>query len=282
MAIDENRAEQWKAIDKNRARQLRQRATSFKKRFDMARVLISMEVCSPISKSISVMVDGHKFLIQVVAESTGETIVSRGLDREKVSRTGDERHELPSPSVVSCSLVHISGSGGEVQPGMNRGINAEKNSKLPENNDERVCNSGGIGKSHRVQYVRWKVDENSSVELLRRRYMSSPRKRSKKVIMGERRKVIKRREEDCCCTPSASLKSQDCSQKLDSSLGNSCAVGPSLLRPKQELGGKEQSLGKDWAMESGTMGPSDVLGCNRPLSGCVKKLKKKKTPISHK
>ncbi|GAB4852607.1 hypothetical protein Ancab_016821, partial [Ancistrocladus abbreviatus] len=98
--------------------------------------------------------------------------------------------------------------------------------------------------------------------------------------MGDGTEVIKRREEDGCCNPYASLKSLDTSQKIDSSLENSCTVGPLILRPKKELGGKEQSLGKDWATESGTVGPSDLLGYNRPLSGCSKKLKNKKTSIS--
>ncbi|GAB4856187.1 hypothetical protein Ancab_014112, partial [Ancistrocladus abbreviatus] len=179
------------------------------------------------------------FLIQVVEESTWETIFSRGLDREKVSKIGDGRHELPSPSVISCLLVHISSSKREVPPRMNRGIKTEKNSKSPENNDERVRNSSSIRQSHYVQYIRREANENLSVELLQSRYMSSPGKRSKKVIMGDRTEVIKRREEHGCCTPSASLKSLDNSQKLDSSLGNSCTIEPSLLRPKQELGGKE-------------------------------------------
>ncbi|GAB4827166.1 hypothetical protein Ancab_034055 [Ancistrocladus abbreviatus] len=122
---------------------------------------------------------------------------------------------------------------------MNRGINAEKNSKPPENNDKRVSNSSSVGQSHRVQYVRRETDKIHQWNYY---------------------------EAGTCRPLGSGPKSQDYSQKLDSSLGNLCAVGPSLLWPKQELGGKERSLSKDWAMESGTAGPSDVLCCNRPLS----------------
>ncbi|GAB4852566.1 hypothetical protein Ancab_016779 [Ancistrocladus abbreviatus] len=190
------------------------RATSFKKRFDVARVLISTEVCSPILKTILVMVDGHKFLIQAIEESTEEMIFSRGPDREKVSRSDDGRHELPSSSVVPCSLVDIRCNGREAPPETTRGIKAEKNSKPLENNDEMVSNSGGVGQSHHVRYVRQEANTSSSVELLQSGDVSSPRKRAKKVIiMGDRIEVIKRREENGCCTPFASLKSLDTSQK---------------------------------------------------------------------
>ncbi|GAB4840916.1 hypothetical protein Ancab_021676 [Ancistrocladus abbreviatus] len=139
------------------------------------------------------------------------------------------------------------------------------NSKSPDINDERVNNSGGVGQCHHVQYARREADD-SSVELLRIRYVSSPEMRSKKVIMGNGTEAIKRSEENGCCSPSTCLKSQDYSQMLDSSLGTSCAVEPSLLLPKKKLGGKERSLRKDWALESGIVGPSEATGYNRPLS----------------
>ncbi|GAB4832639.1 hypothetical protein Ancab_006657, partial [Ancistrocladus abbreviatus] len=141
-------------------------AASFKKRFDVARVLISTEVYSPISKMIPVMVDGHKFLIQVVEESIGEMIFSRGPDWEKLSRSDNGRHKLPSSSVVPCSLVDIRYNRREVPSKMTRGIKVEKNSKQLKNNDETVSNSGGIKQSHCVQYVRREVDASSSMELL--------------------------------------------------------------------------------------------------------------------
>ncbi|GAB4842367.1 hypothetical protein Ancab_012338, partial [Ancistrocladus abbreviatus] len=107
-------------------------------------------------------------------------IFSRGPNREKVSRSSDGRNELPSSSVVLCSLVDIRCSGKEVLPEIARGTKAEKNSKTSKNNDERVSNSGGVGKSHHVQHVRQEVDESSSVDLLRSGYVSSPGKQFKK------------------------------------------------------------------------------------------------------
>ncbi|GAB4839386.1 hypothetical protein Ancab_028910 [Ancistrocladus abbreviatus] len=107
-------------------------------------------------------------------------------------------------------------------------------------------------------------------------YVSSPEKRFQKAIMGNRTEAIKRSEDVGCWTPSACLKSKDYSPR------SSCAVGPSCLRPKQVLGGYEQRLGKDWALESGTEGPQADLGCPSPFTACLKKLKQKKTFSSKK
>ncbi|GAB4831556.1 hypothetical protein Ancab_005567 [Ancistrocladus abbreviatus] len=232
-------------------------ATSFNKRYDVARIFISTKVFRPISKMILVMVEGHKFLIQVIEESSGETIFSRGLDWEKVSRSVDGKNMLFSSLVVPYSLAGFWCSGGKVSPEMARGIEVEENSKSLENNDERSRNSDGFGQSHRVQEVRRKVNESPSVELLLGRYVSSPGKQPMKVIKGDEIEVIMRRKEDecaACSTLSARTKSPDIRHKIDSSLGNFNATGPSVLRPKKQLVCKDQSLCTAWAADSEAVG----------------------------
>ncbi|GAB4856759.1 hypothetical protein Ancab_014677, partial [Ancistrocladus abbreviatus] len=161
-------------------------ATSFKKWYDVARVLMSTEVFRPISKTIPVMVEGHQFLIQVVEESSGKTIFSKGLDREKTSRSVDAKQMLFSSSMVTCSLAGFRCNGGEVSPLTARGIKVQENSKSPENNDERSRSSGGFGQSHRVQEARRKANISLSTELVREGYMLSPGEQSTNVIKGDK------------------------------------------------------------------------------------------------
>ncbi|GAB4844738.1 hypothetical protein Ancab_038129, partial [Ancistrocladus abbreviatus] len=59
------------------------RATSSKSHFDVARLLISTSIPDSTSAKIPVSIEGSSFLVFVVEEFSGETILSRGLDRSR-------------------------------------------------------------------------------------------------------------------------------------------------------------------------------------------------------
>ncbi|GAB4835349.1 hypothetical protein Ancab_000260, partial [Ancistrocladus abbreviatus] len=57
-------------------------ATSGKKRFDVARILISTSAPTTISGIVTAIVDGWWFCVQVFEGTSRETIFSKGFDRD--------------------------------------------------------------------------------------------------------------------------------------------------------------------------------------------------------
>ncbi|GAB4837469.1 hypothetical protein Ancab_002329, partial [Ancistrocladus abbreviatus] len=131
-------------------------ATSVKKRFDVARILISAEVLRPIFASVPVFAANQRFLIHVVEESSGETIFSTGKDRGRVhsqpvvekSTHSDSKSGGDELLVVPCSLSSSTGNQRKVST---ENSSSHDNGEAPissETNDDKCCKKLGLGKNH--------------------------------------------------------------------------------------------------------------------------------------
>ncbi|GAB4825373.1 hypothetical protein Ancab_008244 [Ancistrocladus abbreviatus] len=170
-------------------------------------------------------------------------IFSKGLDREKASRSVDEKQMLPFSSVVLCSL---------------EGFRCSRGGALPHTAGERV----------REGYVS-PLGERSTKDI---------KGDETEVIMRREEEGCAARS-----ARSARTKSLDLRQKTDFSLGNSNATGPTIFRSKKELVYKDQSLCMAWAADPVIVGYAPAHSeCNRSLNGCPVKLKTKRAYFSRK
>ncbi|GAB4852773.1 hypothetical protein Ancab_016980, partial [Ancistrocladus abbreviatus] len=94
-------------------------ATSARKHFDIARVLISTKPLRLISATNPVFVEGIRYPIKVFEEAFGETIFSSGVDRDKVE-------ELWFPGDDGCNDYWDRGCESSVDP---RSLFANKSHK---------------------------------------------------------------------------------------------------------------------------------------------------------
>ncbi|GAB4861569.1 hypothetical protein Ancab_036762 [Ancistrocladus abbreviatus] len=116
------------------------------------------QVPGAIKESISVLVDGLRFQIHIVEESSGETIFARGGDRERALKADDSVHpKYPSnskgsgsSSAIPCSLLGLKDSDRQGVPKWDRSISNVNFSKLMFRNDDSLKNQNVLGQSHHM------------------------------------------------------------------------------------------------------------------------------------
>ncbi|GAB4829991.1 hypothetical protein Ancab_019635 [Ancistrocladus abbreviatus] len=119
-------------------------ATSTRKRFDVAHVLISTNLLGLISATIPIVIDDYRFPIKVFEEATGETIFLRGGDRARAIETwflGDddynENREIGHESTTYLHFLSASKSHGRtVLPEIQRSNRMVMDSKMLIFNDD--------------------------------------------------------------------------------------------------------------------------------------------------
>ncbi|GAB4857541.1 hypothetical protein Ancab_015449 [Ancistrocladus abbreviatus] len=126
---------------------------------------------------VPVMVDGHRFLVQVVEESSGETIFSRGIDHERAPmmyNVGNAIH----------STVNNGGGGTSVVP-----------VSLLDNRRNRRVVMPIDRQSHHMEKAEQKLGKSLTVEPSIGGYMSFLGRTSAGAFMEDETNLIKRIEE---------------------------------------------------------------------------------------
>ncbi|GAB4857533.1 hypothetical protein Ancab_015441, partial [Ancistrocladus abbreviatus] len=156
----------------------------------------------PISEMVAVMVDGHRFLVQVVEESLGETIFSRGIDHKRAPmmyNVGNAIHSAVNnggggTSIVPVSLLDNRGNRRLVMPVKSSGNDNGEDSNSPIFNDDSFCKQIDR-QSHHMEKAEQKLGNSSMVEPSIGGYVSFLGRTSTGAFMEDETNLIKRREE---------------------------------------------------------------------------------------
>ncbi|GAB4859065.1 hypothetical protein Ancab_010530 [Ancistrocladus abbreviatus] len=210
-------------------------ATSGKKHFDVAWMLISTSSPRPISGIVPAVVDGRRFYVKVFEETSGETIFSKGFDRDQVPTYSMERQSDPgktsSNTLVPCSLEETKGGGKTASPTNIIGSDKPVFLNTPDSMDDIHGCRSPLGKSYCMELVAIKIIKHFSAKPPLARYVSCSTIKDRGALMETQTGTIKRKEEKAAQNEIKSPKENGPPKRpeLAKVKPRSCNVGESKL-----------------------------------------------------
>ncbi|GAB4840736.1 hypothetical protein Ancab_021499, partial [Ancistrocladus abbreviatus] len=200
----------------------------------------------PISGIVPVMVDGQRFCVEVFEEASGETIFSKGFDRDRVPAYSMERQsdpdEISSNTFVPCSLEETRGGGKSTSL-----ANITSSGELvflntPDSMDDRHGCRSPLGKSYCTEPMAIKIIKHFLVEPPLARYVSCSTDKDGGALMETQIGTIKRREEKATHFPFSIFQKPADNLTLELIGIGSGEGGPCVLKARRNLG--ESGLGQ--------------------------------------
>ncbi|GAB4834231.1 hypothetical protein Ancab_032496 [Ancistrocladus abbreviatus] len=168
-------------------------------------MLISTNSPGSISGTIPIVVDGWCFLVNAFEEALGETILSKGTNRDRVPVYSMARqmdlNKSSSNTFVPCSLDEIRGCGKSTSLGNSSDSGKSAFLNTPDFIDDRHSNQSPLGKSYYMESVAIKICNNFMAEAPSAKYVSYSLEKHRGASMEAQTETIKRREEKVTHTP---------------------------------------------------------------------------------